>query len=195
MIARSVAAGVAAASLLVATGGASARDALVRPGVSVGKIRLGMTEAQLRAAMGKPSYVRQKPAGFGRVRIEYQFGPLAEWTVELAGTRGNMRVVSVLTYLKSERLPNGLGVGTRERKVLSTYGRRLQCEVWPTYKGIYGHIYLGSPNTLDPATRTCSLRGPAGASTIFVSHVPNEQLAKYIPRAVVREVGVRVTTR
>ena len=195
MTRRIATAAAAATALLVITGGASARDAVARPGVSVGKIKLGMTEAQLRAAMGKPNYVVEKAGTFGRVRVEYQYGALAEWSVELAGPRGNLRVTSVLTYLKSQRLPNGLGVGTRERTLTRTYGRRLECQRWPTYT-YRGIVYVGRPYELELPTRTCSLPGPAGAATIFVSKLPGyERMAKYIPQAVVQEVGVRVTSR
>ena len=167
-----------------------ARDAVVRPGVSVGKIRLGMTEAQLRRAMGAPDYVLRKRGSFGRSTVQFQYGPRSEWTVDLTGPRAAMRVVSVTTFLRSQRLPNGFGPGTRELAIRKAYGRRLVCPRWPTY------VFQGV-TFVKAHTRTCTLPGPSGAATIFVSTMTGGYMkaADIDEHARVLEVGVRTASR
>lgn len=170
---------------------APARDALVRPGVSVGKVKLGMTEAQLRSAMGAPDYVLRKRGSFGRFTVQFQYGARSEWVVDLTGPRGATRVVSVTTFVRSQRLPNGFGPGTRELTIRRAYGSRLVCPRWPTY------VFQGV-TFLEPAqTRTCTLAGPRGTATIFVSRVdvPQAKPGNIDPHARVFEIGVRTASR
>jgi hypothetical protein len=149
-----------AALLLASSAAASpARDAVVRPGVSVGKIRLGMSEAQLRRAMGRPAYVAGRTKVFGGVRVEYQFGIDADYTVELRGRPGALRVVEVSTSLRSQRLPNGLGVGSRVRALRAAYRDRLRCTPFPTFTDRGGTRIHG--------TSTCRL-GTATGATLFL---------------------------
>jgi hypothetical protein len=105
---------VLAALALASTAGAAAqRDELIRPGVGIGKIRLGMTEAQVRRALGRPFASRSKREGFGRLRVELQFEDGYTF-VTLAGRQGALRVVGVSTLKESEQTPQGVRVGTRD---------------------------------------------------------------------------------
>ena len=181
---------VTAAVVAAAASAAPQRNELVRPGVSVGKIKLGMTDAQLRRAMGKPTYTLQHASSFGRRVIEYQFGATANYVARLAGPRGDLRVVSTYTVLRSERLPNGFGVGTQEVKIRRTYGSKLQCDAWDTFRQ--------QSKTYITGNRECRLPGPRGSMTVFVSTIADN--GYYTPADIDRvarvfEIGVRKATR
>jgi hypothetical protein len=119
---------VLAALAAVGVGGAARSDAeLIRHGVGIGSVRLGMTEAQVRRVLGRPTAVIRRNTGFGGVRLELQFNE-AEYTVVLRRRAGRLQVVAVSTILARERTREGLGVGSPERRVRSAYGRRLRCE-------------------------------------------------------------------
>jgi len=60
-------AGVAAAVAAAAAATAPSVTQLIRPGVAIGKVRLGMSFAQVRRALGRPQLVnRREERGFGR---------------------------------------------------------------------------------------------------------------------------------
>src|ERR671916_1125224 len=99
-------AGVVATALAAGTVAADAsrqRDAQIRPGVGIGKIRLGMTLGQVRRVLGPPQVLnRDVELGFGRVHREYVWGWF-EWTVALRGAPDRLRVVRVATTRRTHR--------------------------------------------------------------------------------------------
>ena len=103
-------AGVSAADV------ASAPDSseLIRPGVGIGKVRLGMTQAQVRRALGRHTVVNRRERRFGSLYLELAYDYSA-YTVGFFGAPGRLRVVSVATSLRRERTRSGLGVGTSLR--------------------------------------------------------------------------------
>jgi hypothetical protein len=126
----------AAAALLAALVASPAsaiteRNALVRPARGIGKLSLGMTQAQVRRALGRPVYVRRIPRGFGRILIEMSYW-LDGWTVRLAVRRGAFRVVYVETTLARERTRQRLGVGSTEPQLRRVYPH-LSCRSVPGY--------------------------------------------------------------
>jgi hypothetical protein len=145
--------------------GAARSDAeLIRHGVGIGSVRLGMTEAQVRRVMGRPTAVVRRRTGFG-VRVELQFDE-AEYTVVLRRRAGRFQVVAVSTILARERTREGLGVGSLERRVRSAYGRRLRCEPLRT-RPARGSSY----RLLDPTERNCVLATAGSTETVFRSVV------------------------
>jgi hypothetical protein len=103
---------------------APARDALIRPGVGIGKVRVGMTFAQARLGLGpRPVLVRQRRYGFGSRYAEYAWRG-SEWTVGVVGRGGRARVVSVATQARRERTSGGIGVGSSEHAVRRALGAR-----------------------------------------------------------------------
>jgi hypothetical protein len=99
-------------------GAAPARDTLIRPGVGIGKVRLGMTITEARRALGRPlRFVRAKPFPAQSSRyIEYRTHD-AVWTIAVFGIRGRERVARIRSGVRSERTRNGVGVGTPVRQL------------------------------------------------------------------------------
>ena len=157
---------VLAAAAALPAGAAPQRDLLIRPGVGIGKVRLGMTVPQLRAAMGRPLAVLPQEARFGRQAVEWQYG-YGAYMVRLEGRRNALRVVGVSTTILKERTPEGFGVGTLESRVERAFAGRIRCERLRT--GTIG----GSDHTilvLD-RNRDCVLTHADGRRTIFVTWV------------------------
>ena len=92
---------------------AAQRDAVVRLGVGIGKVRLGMTAAEVRRVMGRHDARRSERRGFGNRWLELTWwsGLADNFTVQLEGQRGRERVIAVSTTRKSERTAEGLGPG------------------------------------------------------------------------------------
>src|SRR5207247_6477745 len=97
-------------------GGASATEASVGPGVAIGKLRLGMTRAQVAKSLGPYSTVdeRSRVAGSPYLEVGWNFGT---WTVGFL--RG--QVVFVGTTLRAQRTPSGIGQGSTAEQVLRAY--------------------------------------------------------------------------
>jgi hypothetical protein len=178
-----VLAGVAAGlGLVPAAGGA---NELIRPGKGIGRVELGMSEAQVRRALGTPQAVIRRRVGFGRLSVEWQFDGGA-WRVRLLGRRGSLRVTSVATMARRERTREGFGVGTQERTLRRRYGRALRCD---PLRSDGGYVW-GSANV-----RNCSLRGPGGARFVWTSASQREtgditRVAEWLREACVIEVAV-----
>ena len=119
---------VALLALALAAGYASAapeRDALIRPGVGIGQVRVGQTLAQVRRVLGRPEVMlRQRPYGFGARYTEYAWNG-TDWTVAVTGRGDRARVVSVATGLRRERTRiRRVGVGSTELAVRRGLGAR-----------------------------------------------------------------------
>lgn len=144
-------AGVAAADV------ASAPDSseLIRPGVGIGKVRLGMTQAQVRRALGqRQAIVNVRERRFGLLYLEVAYDYSA-YTVGFFGGPGRLRVVSVATALRRERTRTGLGPGSslrRLRRVLT--GEQCRRRKVVTFVGIQTE---------------CSVLAPSGARTTFIA--------------------------
>ncbi len=128
--------GVLAAVLVATLAAAPAQSApesslVIVPGKQIGKVRIGMTFAQVKAALGKPTVVnRRQRTGFTRY-VEYDWG-WGRWTVGFSGRGANLRVSLIGTTLRRERTRDGVGVGTsaqRMRSALRDDG--LNCSVMP----------------------------------------------------------------
>ena len=112
-----------AVAFVAAAGSADAapeRDAQIRPSVGIGKIRLGMTLAQVRRILGPPHLLnRRVKVGFGREHREYVWN-WYEWSVGLRGQPGKLRVVRVTTTRRNHRY-RGIGVGSRMRDLVRVF--------------------------------------------------------------------------
>jgi hypothetical protein len=186
---------VLAALAAVGVGGAARSDAeLIRHGVGIGSVRLGMTEAQVRRALGRPTAVIRRRTGFGGLRVELQFAQ-AEYTVTLRRRAGRFQVVAVSTILAQERTREGFGVGTLERRVRRAYGRRLRCEPLRTRLASEGRSTV---RVLASTERNCVLTTAPGTETVFRSVLERRTRWDWVltpsdwPRARVYVVTVRL---
>jgi hypothetical protein len=155
-----VAAGLAAGS----AGAAPSRDTLIRPGQGIGKVSIGMTEAQVRARLGRPGAMRTRRVGFGSTFVELQYDDGYFW-VGLLGRPGRMRVHSVGTIQEFQRTPQGFGVGTRETRLAREYGARMRCDrLW--INDNFSPAFVGN------RWRDCVVNRGSGAETVFVTALP-----------------------
>jgi hypothetical protein len=117
---------IAAATFALVAGSASAapsRDTLIRPGQGIGKVNLGMTVAQVRAALGRPgSTVRRQEIAFGGEYVELQWAQGA-WTVGFRTQAGTLRVVRVATQRTTQRTRQRLGIGSLPRQIVRVFPR------------------------------------------------------------------------
>jgi hypothetical protein len=106
-------AGVAAVS-------ASATEATIIPGVGVGKVKLGMTQAQVLRLLGKDYAVNERATVRGAAYRELQWN-FASWSVGLLQTGKTWRVVQVGTTVRGQRTPNKIGAGSTLKSVLRAF--------------------------------------------------------------------------
>jgi hypothetical protein len=146
---------VVALLLASAAGAAPERDALIRPGVGIGEVRLGMTGAQVRRVLGRHKLVNERrQLGFGVEYLELDWG-WGRWTVGFQGRRGERRVVKVATTLRRERTRHRLGPGSTTRDILRVFPRAA-CSEWAG---------LGTNSSKE---RWVFITDPKGVRTIFV---------------------------
>ena len=109
--------GVAALTLVVAlmAGGASSaptRDTLVRPGVGIGKLRLGMTLKESLRALDRPVVFEVVRLREERLRyLQYRTRDNL-WRIAVFGPRGRERLARISSSVRKERTRGGIGVGT-----------------------------------------------------------------------------------
>lgn len=182
---------------------ATEQNPLVIPGRSIGKVSLGMTVAQVRKAVGRPSQVERESLSTSRYLLTYSY-EARQLSIVFYGTRASSgrpatkaRVTRIETTSDGARLDNGIGVGTRERELRRAYRGRLDCPRWETYELIdqagngIGIMAAGS-------FRPCYLRA-GKVVTVFVSRIPPQGYRGFgipkpsdIPKARVWEIIVRL---
>jgi hypothetical protein len=155
---RLLCAGVALTAALATTAAAApGDDKRVRHGLGIGRVKLGMTYAEVRRILGGPQTVdTRERLRDGRRYLQFSWD-LGWWTVGFLGRPGKLRVALVQTLNVRERTVEGLGVGTREGKVRSTL--RVRCtEVSerPMRSGV------------GPFERRCTYASHRGRETAFV---------------------------
>ncbi len=170
---------------------ASGSSELIRPGKSIAGVALGMSDAQVRAQLGRPTWTVRRRAGFGRVEVELQFRD-ADYTVRFAGRASGLRAVAVSTIVRRERTGDGLGVGTYERTLLRRYRTSIRCEALRTRReGPYMVV------AWQQRSRRCVARASGGGETVWVTspqrHHHNKVLleSEWLAQAQVIEVEVR----
>ena len=132
-------------------------DKRIRHGAGIGRVKLGMTYAEVRRILGGPDTVdRRERLSRGRRYLEFSWD-YGWWTVGFMGRPGNLRVAAVQTLNVRERTVEGLGVGSRERSVRRTL--RVRCaEVSerPAVRNVF------------PFERRCAYASHRGRETAFV---------------------------
>ena len=153
---------LALCSTVVAVTAASAapqRDALVRPGIGIGRITIGMTQAQVVRILGTHHRVnRRYKLGFGRSYVEHDWD-YGRWTVGYEGRPGQLKVVRVATLQDTQRTPKRIGVGSRPREVVAAYPNVRCAERYRNYRW-------------DRIGRFLTVRAPNGRLTSFLVATP-----------------------
>jgi hypothetical protein len=186
---------LAVALLVVGAGAAGAAGPSIKAGVGIGTIRLGMTEAQLRIALGRPEASHREPSTFGRLRAVLQYDG-ATYTVILDGRPGALRVTAVSTTLARHRSAEGFGVGTPERTLRARFASRLRCEPLNTVTSAEGPFVARNQRW-----RRCVLPGPGATQLVWFTNLPQEltnqlpfvRVTEWNRTARVVEVAVRTT--
>jgi hypothetical protein len=118
------------------------RTQIIRMGKGIGKVHLGMTQPQVRRALGGPHLVVYRRANFGARGRYVELGwelpgrtawePVT-WQVGFRSTsrRGPLRVTRVATGTRSQRTPTGIGVGSTVRQILRAYPDATCVTRWP----------------------------------------------------------------
>jgi hypothetical protein len=151
-------------ALATAAGATTQRDALVRPGIGIGKVRLGMSLKQVRAAWGRPqATIESQERGARRLELQYDF---AAYVVALLGEPRQERVVGVGTTLAKERTAQGLGVGSLERRLQRAFRSRLHCDRLDVVYAPRSSIPILGSNA-----RRCTLGALSGPHTVFTSKI------------------------
>ena len=181
---------------------ATEQNPLVVPGRSIGNVSLGMTVAQVRKAIGRPSQVERESLSPSRFLVTYYY-EARQLGIVFFGTRASggrpatkARVTRIETISEGARLDNGIGVGTPERKLRRAFRGRLDCPRWQTNESPTQPVMerASSPRaTSDPA-----ISEPEMTVTVFVSRIPPQGYrgfgiitASDIPKALVWQIVVR----
>jgi hypothetical protein len=149
---------------------ASAVESTIYPGVGIGKVKLGMTPAQVERSLGRYRYVNERD---GRhLSVGWGFGV---WTVDFVGKR----VVQVATTLRTQRTPTGVGPGASWRRLVRAYPHGV-CTF--TISGSWGLVEYLVPHK-------------GGTQTVYLVPQPREEYGGVPDRIVgkwrVSEVHVR----
>jgi hypothetical protein len=103
---------VAAVVAATAVAQASATEATIYPGVGIGHVKLGMTQTQVKKALGNWRYVNEHDGA--HLSVGWGF---AAWTVDFM----NGRVVQVATALHAQRTKQKIGPGSTWRALVRAY--------------------------------------------------------------------------
>jgi hypothetical protein len=91
---------------------ASAIESTIYPGIGIGKVKLGMTQAQVKRALGNWRYVNERNGN--HLSVGWGFG---QWTVDFVSGR----VAEVSVTLVSQKTPTRVGPGSTWRALVRAY--------------------------------------------------------------------------
>lgn len=152
---------VAVASTLAASAAAATPGGpLVRFGVGIGDVRLGMTTGDARRALGQPlDLVRARRLPDGRRFVEYQSRD-GFWGIAMFGHKGRERLVRVSSEIPRLRTSQRLTIGTPMEAVARALEPGRECRSGSAFIN-----YRLQPVAID----SCAVRGRV-ALTIFRGH-------------------------
>jgi hypothetical protein len=109
---------LAAAATVIA--GASAAELTIVPGVSIGKVKLGMSAAQVKKILGREYLVNGAQNVRGRRHVEYGWD-YSRWTATFEQRGRTLRVVEVATVVPSQKTAKLIGPGSTWRELVRAY--------------------------------------------------------------------------
>jgi hypothetical protein len=136
----------AAAAATAALALPAAAPALVQVDRGIAGARLGNTIAQVQAALGRPTSVRNGRNDFGRFRQETYGGGLAVFY------QGGRTVTSVATVGLGDRTASGVGVGSSESAIRSGV-RGVRCETIAGFRSCHTGQFLAGRRVTDFSIR------------------------------------------
>jgi hypothetical protein len=103
---------------LVVVPGASGVESTINPGVGIGKVKLGMTEAQVKRALGGWRYVNERQGN----HLSVSWGLFGSaWSVDFVSGK----LVEVSTTVHSQRTRSGIGQGSSWLVLVRAYPHAL----------------------------------------------------------------------
>jgi hypothetical protein len=105
--------------------GAWGVESTINPGVGIGKVKLGMTQAQVKNALGNWRYVNERQGNHLNVSWGL-FG--SAWSVDFVSGK----VAEVSTRVRSQRTTSGIGQGSSWRALVRAYLHGL-CGIKPPH--------------------------------------------------------------
>jgi hypothetical protein len=113
------------ASAAIVIPGASAVESTINPGVGIGKVKLGMTEAQVKAALGGWRYVNEREGS----HLSVSWGLFGSaWSADFVSGK----LVEVSTAVHSQRTRSGIGQGSSWLALVRAYPHGL-CGIRPPH--------------------------------------------------------------
>lgn len=175
-----IAAVVVVAAVAAPAASAPPREAaVVRPGIGIGEVTLGMSIREARKALGQP--LRFEPRAYNVEAVRRLIGTSSrylvystrdkQYMVWFLGRKGGERLVRISTASRRARTAMGVGVGT----VVSTIPQRLRA-LHPTCKAEWEWI-RGVPHDVGPTD--CVISSPGGLTMFFGSGVCTVALVRY----------------
>ena len=130
-----------AAASVVAFACTAAASAVIVPQRGIAGVRLEITKAQVRAALGAPSVVVHGSNDFGSFTV-YRYRGLR------VTFQGNRTVTSVFTTRVSERTAAGVGVGSTEGQVRAKV-RGVRCRTESGFRHCFVGRFLAGKRVTD----------------------------------------------
>jgi hypothetical protein len=100
--------------------GAYATESTIYPGVGIGKVKLGMTLAQVKHVLGSDAIVNDRETIGGTPYVELGWN-FSEWSVGFVRRGSTYRAVHVTTAQHEQRTTTGVGPGTFWLKLVKAY--------------------------------------------------------------------------
>jgi hypothetical protein len=114
---------------------ASATESTIVPGVGIGKIRMGMTLAQVERVFGKDAIVNSRRNVAGTQYVEYGWN-FSTWSVGFLQSGATLKATQVATTLRGQRTSDGIGVGSTFKAVARAYPRAICASYYPSMGSI-----------------------------------------------------------
>jgi hypothetical protein len=115
---------------------ASAAESTIMPGVGIGKVKLGMTQAQVEKVLGKDHLVNERATVGGAAYRELAWN-FSTWSVGFLRQAKTWRVVQVETTLSPQRTLAGIGVTSPFTQVVEKYPQVLCGGIYSTFASAY----------------------------------------------------------